>query len=89
MLSDNATAKARLDLYINELYKVQRALDEGGYLSAFPSEHLDRVEALQQVWAPYYVVGAILCGATISNCDAGCLIRVWTVFNRVKALQQV
>lgn len=27
-----------------------------GYLSAFPREHFDRLEARVQVWAPYYVV---------------------------------
>lgn len=28
----------------------------GGYLSAFPPAHLDRYEALQPVWAPYYCI---------------------------------
>ena len=41
---------------IKELRKVQEALG-GGYLSAFPREHFDRLRALQQVWAPFYVVG--------------------------------
>ena len=40
---------------IKELRKVQEALG-GGYLSAFPKEHFDRLRALQQVWAPFYVV---------------------------------
>ena len=40
---------------IKELRKVQEALG-GGYLSAFPREHFDRLRALQQVWAPFYVV---------------------------------
>ena len=46
----NATVRARLELYINELDKVQKKMDEGGYLSAFPSEHFDRAEALKGVW---------------------------------------
>ena len=52
----DAAAKQRLDYLVDELSKVQVALNERGYLSAFPSEHFDRVEALQGVWAPYYVV---------------------------------
>jgi DUF1680 family protein len=46
----NATVRARLELYIEELDKVQKALNEGGYLSAFPSEHFDRAEANKGVW---------------------------------------
>jgi hypothetical protein len=49
-------AKERLDMMINELRSVQVALGQG-YLSAFPSELFDRVEALSPVWAPYYTVG--------------------------------
>ena len=48
--SGNSTYRARLELYIEELDKVQKALKEGGYLSAFPSEHFDRVEAYKGVW---------------------------------------
>ncbi|KAH7837636.1 hypothetical protein Vadar_016124 [Vaccinium darrowii] len=33
-----------------------------GYLSAFPSEHFDRFEALETVWAPYYVIHKIMAG---------------------------
>lgn len=44
------------------MYAVVSALNEcqekmgTGYLSAFPSEHFDRLEAIQTVWAPYYVI---------------------------------
>jgi hypothetical protein len=27
-----------------------------GYLSAFPTEFFDRVEAIKPVWAPYYTI---------------------------------
>ena len=40
---------------VDELHNVQDKLG-GGYLSAFPTEHFDRLEDLQPVWAPYYVV---------------------------------
>lgn len=58
----NATLVSRLELYIKELKAVQVALNEDGYLSAFPSEHIDRVESLKGVWAPYYVIHKIMAG---------------------------
>lgn len=54
----DAAAKERLDTMVSELAKVQAALGSG-YLSAFPREHFDRVENLQGVWAPYYVVSSL------------------------------
>ena len=32
----------------------------GGYLSAFPTEHFERLQALKPVWAPFYVVSPAL-----------------------------
>ncbi len=29
-----------------------------GYLSAFPKEHFIRLQSLQAVWAPFYVVSS-------------------------------
>eukprot|EP00887_Chlorella_sp_A99_P003672 scaffold7.g3672.t1 len=43
------------------LREVQEAWGDG-YLSAFPPSFFDRLEALQPVWAPYYVVHKILAG---------------------------
>ena len=34
----------------------------GGYLSAFPSEYLDRYERIEPVWAPYYTLHKVLVG---------------------------
>ena len=49
-----------------ELRKVQLALAargaRPGYLSAFPEEFFDRVEARKGVWAPYYTLHKILAG---------------------------
>ncbi|GAX76447.1 hypothetical protein CEUSTIGMA_g3892.t1 [Chlamydomonas eustigma] len=67
----NITVKSRLELYITELQKVQDALNEGGYLSAFPSEHFDRAEALKGVWAPYYVIHKIMAGLLDANVMTG------------------
>ena len=57
--------KTRADGLVREFAKVQDA--EGrkfhpGYLSAFPEEFFDRVEARQRVWAPYYTIHKIMAG---------------------------
>jgi len=58
--------KARGDLVVAELAKAQAALGARasypGYLSAFPEEFIDRVEARQRVWAPYYTLHKIMAG---------------------------
>ena len=50
---------------VAELAKVQAAEAKKfhpGYLSAFPEEFFDRVEARQKVWAPYYTIHKIMAG---------------------------
>jgi uncharacterized protein len=54
--------KAKADALIGELAKCQSALGPRGYLSAFPEEFFDRVEATRKVWAPYYTLHKILAG---------------------------
>ena len=58
--------KARAIGLVSELRKVQRALPgrgmSPGYLSAFPEELIDRVEARKGVWAPYYTLHKIMAG---------------------------
>src|SRR5262249_7941728 len=58
--------KARGDLMVAELAKVQAAAPSKGYhkgyLSAFPEEFIDRVETRQRVWAPYYTLHKIMAG---------------------------
>ena len=58
--------KERADAMVAELAKVQAALAargfNAGYLSAFPEELIDRVEARQRVWAPYYTLHKIMAG---------------------------
>jgi DUF1680 family protein len=61
----DARFKARADLMVAELAKVQDAearTFHPGYLSAFPEEFFDRVEARQRVWAPYYTIHKIMAG---------------------------
>jgi DUF1680 family protein len=57
--------KDRADLVVAELAKVQTAEAakfHPGYLSAFPEELFDRVDARQRVWAPYYTIHKIMAG---------------------------
>jgi len=58
--------KARALGLVAELRKVQQALPSRGmhpgYLSAFPEEFVDRVEARKGVWAPYYTLHKIMAG---------------------------
>ena len=57
--------KAKADSLVAEFAKVQDAESRKfhpGYLSAFPEEFFDRVEARQRVWAPYYTIHNIMAG---------------------------
>jgi uncharacterized protein len=71
----DARFKARGDLMVAELAKVQKAASSRGYhegyLSAFPEELIDRVEARQRVWAPYYALHKIMAGLLDMHVLAG------------------
>lgn len=53
--------KAKGDYMVSELAKCQQKLG-GEYLSAFPIELFDRLNARQKVWAPFYTVHKIMAG---------------------------
>ncbi|ESW03987.1 hypothetical protein PHAVU_011G057700 [Phaseolus vulgaris] len=62
-----------------------------GYLSAFPSEFFDRVEAIKGVWAPYYTIHKILAGLldqyTFAGNSHALNVVTWMVdyfYNRVQ-----
>jgi DUF1680 family protein len=55
-------AKAKGDYMVAELAKCQQRLGAGGYLSAFPTEWFDRLDARRPVWAPYYTIHKIMAG---------------------------
>ena len=73
--------RARALAITAELRRVQLALTargaQPGYLSAFPEEFFDRVEARKGVWAPYYTLHKILAG----------LVDVHRVFGDPTALE--
>ena len=53
--------KAKGDEMVAELAKCQEKLG-GGYLSAFPAEFWDRLDAREKVWAPFYTIHKIMAG---------------------------
>ena len=55
-------AKAKGDLMVAELAKCQQKLGPSGYLSAFPIEWFDRLDARKPVWAPFYTIHKIMAG---------------------------
>ena len=57
----DARLKERADLIVAELAKCQGKIGSG-YLSAFPEEFIDRVEAGKRVWAPWYTLHKIYAG---------------------------
>jgi hypothetical protein len=74
--------KSRADLMVAELANIQAAQARKfhpGYLSAFPEEFFDRVDARQRVWAPYYTIHKIMAG----------LLDVQRLCNNSQALEVV
>ena len=68
--SDTAV-KAKADEIVAALTECQVALNQDGYLSAFPSEFFDRLDRLQNVWAPYYTLHKIMAGLLDMKTQAG------------------
>ena len=54
--------KIKADSIVKGLAVVQQALNQDGYLSAFPQELINRNIAAQPVWAPWYTLHKILSG---------------------------
>jgi uncharacterized protein len=71
----NAALRTKGDAIVTVLAQCQaRAATAGfntGYLSAFPESFIDRVEARQAVWAPYYTLHKIMAGLLDMHLLAG------------------
>jgi DUF1680 family protein len=70
----DARFKARADSLVAQFAAVQAAESKRfhpGYLSAFPEELFDRVDARQRVWAPYYTIHKIMAGLLDAHLLAG------------------
>ena len=51
----NDTLYQKMSKVISALHECQEKIGTG-YLSAFPTEQFDRLEAIKPVWAPYYTI---------------------------------
>lgn len=58
----DTTLKQRGDAVVSGLAACQKALNLGGYLSAYPLTLFDRLDARTQVWAPFYTLHKIMAG---------------------------
>jgi hypothetical protein len=56
--------KLKADSLVKGLAEVQKALNQNGYLSAFPQNLIDRNIAGQRVWAPWYSLHKLYSGLT-------------------------
>ncbi|MGN6400829.1 MAG: beta-L-arabinofuranosidase domain-containing protein [Flavisolibacter sp.] len=54
--------KLKADSIVSVLARVQKTLNQGGYLSAFPQEFINRNIEGKRVWAPWYTLHKILAG---------------------------
>jgi DUF1680 family protein len=54
--------RMKSDSLIKGLDEVQKTLNQGGYLSAYPQTFIDRVIAGKPVWAPWYTLHKVYAG---------------------------
>jgi DUF1680 family protein len=69
--------KVKSDSIVNGLVEVQKTLNQGGYLSAYPQNLIDRNIEGKSVWSPWYTLHKILSG----------LIDQYLYCNNVTALE--
>jgi DUF1680 family protein len=59
---NNTHQLAKAQYLIEQLYRVQQRLNDSGFLAAWPSTHLRKLERLEKVWAPIYCYEKLLRG---------------------------
>jgi DUF1680 family protein len=67
----DVTLQARGEAMAKGLAECQTMLNRGGYLSAFPVEYFQRLEATGKVWAPFYTLHKIMAGLLDMHVRAG------------------
>jgi DUF1680 family protein len=67
----DAELRARGETMVKVLADCQAALNQGGYLSAFPQEYFQRLETTGKVWAPFYTLHKIMAGLLHMHLHAG------------------
>ncbi|QDU57204.1 beta-L-arabinofuranosidase domain-containing protein [Aeoliella mucimassa] len=74
-LTGNQTYLDHVDQVVSGLAEVQDAMNDNGYLSAFPSTLFDRLENNQlsfpDAWVPYYTVHKVLAGLNDAHTYTG------------------
>jgi len=63
--------KAKADELVAGIAECQAKLNQNGYVSAFPAELFDRLDARKDVWAPYYTLHKIMAGLLDMKIQAG------------------
>jgi DUF1680 family protein len=63
--------KAKADALVAGIAECQAAIDNNGYVSAFPEEFFARLDRREKVWAPYYTLHKIMAGLLDMNTHAG------------------
>jgi uncharacterized protein len=58
----DAAVKSKADELVAGVADCQAALNQNGYISAFPSEFFDRLDRRENVWAPFYTIHKIMSG---------------------------
>ena len=58
----DAAVKSKADELVAGIAACQAALNQNGYISAFPSEFFDRLDRRENVWAPFYTIHKIMAG---------------------------
>ncbi|PRQ35190.1 putative alpha-L-arabinofuranosidase B, arabinose-binding domain, six-hairpin glycosidase [Rosa chinensis] len=88
----NDTLKEKMSGIVSSLSLCQKEIGSG-YLSAFPTEEFDRVEAHTPVWVPYYTIHKILAGLldqyTLAGSDQAFSMIKWMVEYFYKRVQNV
>ena len=59
---NNTKQLLKAQYLVEQLDRVQKHLNESGFLAAWPSEHLRKLERLEKVWAPIYCYEKLLRG---------------------------
>ena len=54
--------KSKANALVEELAKCQKAINQDGYLGAYPTEFYDRLREYKKVWAPFYTYHKIMAG---------------------------
>ncbi|XP_050371523.1 uncharacterized protein LOC126789416 [Argentina anserina] len=88
----NDTLKDKMSGIVSSLSLCQNKIGSG-YLSAYPTEEFDRLEAIKPVWAPYYTIHKILAGLldqyTLAGNDQALSMMKWMVDYFYKRVQNV